>query len=132
MSVPDPVMARLETQLEALSTILARATLNTIDQRPSSGDWSARENLAHLARRSVRKRWPWAFAVNVNCPRRSRRRSGEQPDRRQETDGAEGGGRGAYGDVRILPGYSTGFARSSSSPSACSSSPEPGRQQIPD
>jgi len=61
-------MARLETQLEALSTILARATLNTIDQRPSSGDWSARENLAHLARRSVRKRWPWAFAVNVNCP----------------------------------------------------------------
>ncbi len=50
MSVPDPVMARLETQLEALSAILARATPNTIDQRPSSGDWSARENLAHLAR----------------------------------------------------------------------------------
>ena len=50
MSVPDPVMARLETQLEALSAILARATPNTVDQRPSSGDWSARENLAHLAR----------------------------------------------------------------------------------
>src|SRR5712692_8689180 len=50
MSVPNPVMARLETQLEALSAILARATPNTIDQRPSSGDWSARENLAHLAR----------------------------------------------------------------------------------
>jgi uncharacterized damage-inducible protein DinB len=43
-------MARLETQLEALSAILARATPDTIDQRPSSGDWSARENLAHLAR----------------------------------------------------------------------------------
>ena len=50
MSALTPVMARLETQLEALSAILARATPNTIDQRPSSGDWSARENLAHLAR----------------------------------------------------------------------------------
>jgi len=50
MSALTAVMARLETQLEALSAILARATPNTIDQHPSSGDWSARENLAHLAR----------------------------------------------------------------------------------
>ena len=26
------------------------------------------------AERSVRKRWPWAFAVNVNCPRCGRSR----------------------------------------------------------
>lgn len=45
--------ARLEGQLESLDVVLAGATPEAVDRRPASGDWSARENLAHLARTSV-------------------------------------------------------------------------------
>jgi uncharacterized damage-inducible protein DinB len=44
------VQARLETQLDALELVLAGVTPALLDARPASGDWSARENLAHLAR----------------------------------------------------------------------------------
>ena len=50
MAVPAALLARLETQLEALDLILARATPAALDARPRPEEWSARENLAHLAR----------------------------------------------------------------------------------
>jgi hypothetical protein len=44
------LLARLEGQLEALDLILARATPAALEARPRPEEWSARENLAHLAR----------------------------------------------------------------------------------
>lgn len=50
MAVPAPLLERLRTQLDALPFVLARATPSTLDARPRPEEWSARENLAHLAR----------------------------------------------------------------------------------
>ena len=50
MAVPPSLLARLETQLEALGLILARVTPAALEARPGPEEWSARENLAHLAR----------------------------------------------------------------------------------
>ena len=50
MSIPASLLARLESQLEALDPILGRATPAALDARPRPEEWSARENLAHLAR----------------------------------------------------------------------------------
>jgi uncharacterized damage-inducible protein DinB len=43
-------LLRLETQLDALDTILAGATPEALARRPPSGAWSAHEHVAHLAR----------------------------------------------------------------------------------
>jgi hypothetical protein len=48
--IPASLLSRLETQLEALDAILSRATPAALDARPRHDEWSARENLAHLAR----------------------------------------------------------------------------------
>src|SRR5207247_10752924 len=48
--IRQTTIVRLETQLDALETILARATPEMLMQRPLSGAWSAHEHLAHLAR----------------------------------------------------------------------------------
>jgi hypothetical protein len=50
MDLPAPLVERLHTQLDALSFILARATPAALEARPRPDEWSARENLAHLAR----------------------------------------------------------------------------------
>jgi DinB superfamily len=50
VSIPASLLSRLETQLEALDPILRRATPITLEARPRLEEWSARENLAHLAR----------------------------------------------------------------------------------
>jgi DinB superfamily len=50
VSIPASLLSRLETQLEALDLILGGATPATLDARPRPEEWSARENLAHLAR----------------------------------------------------------------------------------
>jgi len=50
VSIPLSLLARLETQLEALQPILRQATPVTVEARPRPDEWSARENLAHLAR----------------------------------------------------------------------------------
>jgi DinB family protein len=44
------LLRRLEIQLDAIPTILAGAAPDAIEARSPSGHWSARENLAHLAR----------------------------------------------------------------------------------
>jgi hypothetical protein len=43
-------LLRLETQLDALDTILNGATAEALARRPPSGAWSAHEHIAHLAR----------------------------------------------------------------------------------
>jgi hypothetical protein len=43
-------MLRLETQLDALTRLLDSASPALADVRPADGGWSARENVAHLAR----------------------------------------------------------------------------------
>src|SRR5262249_5924159 len=43
-------LRRLETQHEAIPLLLAGAAPEAVDSRPASGKWSARENLAHVAR----------------------------------------------------------------------------------
>jgi hypothetical protein len=48
--VPVPLGTRLDTQLEALRLVLDRASPAALEARPRPGEWSARENLAHLAR----------------------------------------------------------------------------------
>jgi uncharacterized damage-inducible protein DinB len=48
--IRQTTLVRLETQLDALETILAGATPETLMKRPPSGGWSAHEHLAHLAR----------------------------------------------------------------------------------
>jgi hypothetical protein len=50
VAIPVPLLARFESQLDALALVLGRATPGARETRPPSGDWSARENLAHLAR----------------------------------------------------------------------------------
>jgi hypothetical protein len=50
VSVPASLVARLATQLDSLGGILARATPAALEARPRPEEWSARENLAHLAR----------------------------------------------------------------------------------
>ncbi len=50
MGVPASLIARLTTQLESVSLVLARAAPGALDARPRPDEWSARENLAHLAR----------------------------------------------------------------------------------
>jgi hypothetical protein len=48
--LPESTHYRLRTQLDALAVILAGAPENAMEHKPASGKWSARENLAHLAR----------------------------------------------------------------------------------
>jgi uncharacterized damage-inducible protein DinB len=50
MKFPDSRALRLRTQLNCLPTILSGTTPEALERRPLPGKWSARENLAHLAR----------------------------------------------------------------------------------
>jgi DinB family protein len=50
MSLTPTLRERLRSQLEAIVTILAGASPQAPDRRSPTGQWSAHENLAHLAR----------------------------------------------------------------------------------
>jgi uncharacterized damage-inducible protein DinB len=50
MRLPDSTALRLRTQLDCLATILAGIPSDALERRATPGKWSARENLAHLAR----------------------------------------------------------------------------------
>ncbi len=50
MNLPEPTATRLKTQLDCLPIILAGVSEDTLNRRPNPDKWSARENLAHLAR----------------------------------------------------------------------------------
>jgi hypothetical protein len=69
VTIPAAVRLRLETQLDAVDRLLALAPAEAFDVRPPAGDWSARENLAHLARHA-----------EVFLERMERLRREERPD----------------------------------------------------
>jgi len=48
--LPESTLDRFRTQLDCLPTLLAGVAADAMERRPASGKWSARENLAHLAR----------------------------------------------------------------------------------
>jgi hypothetical protein len=48
--LPEGLLARLRSQLDALAVVRGDATQERLRRRPPSGAWSAHENLAHLAR----------------------------------------------------------------------------------
>jgi len=48
--LPESTFIRLRTQLDCLPTLLAGVPEDAMNRRTASGKWSARENLAHLAR----------------------------------------------------------------------------------
>jgi len=48
--LPHSTSIRLVTQLDALDLVLAGATDAALTRRPAPDEWSAHENLAHLAR----------------------------------------------------------------------------------
>jgi DinB superfamily len=50
VGVPASLVGRLTTQLESVGLVLARAAPGAVEARPRPEEWSARENLAHLAR----------------------------------------------------------------------------------
>jgi len=50
MPLPESTWLRVTTQLDCLSTLLAGAESTALERKPSPDKWSARENLAHLAR----------------------------------------------------------------------------------
>ncbi len=58
---------RLATQLDALPLLLDGAGPHDLERRPPSGKWSARENLAHLAR------YHEVFLDRLACMRREQR-----------------------------------------------------------
>ena len=48
--VPEATIARLKCQLECLPILLGGVSGDALERQPKPGKWSARENLAHLAR----------------------------------------------------------------------------------
>jgi uncharacterized damage-inducible protein DinB len=70
---------RLETQLDALDTILAGATPAALITRPPSGGWSAHEHLAHLARHHTVFLDRLHKVAAENAPRFARYRAEEDP-----------------------------------------------------
>lgn len=72
--------SRLETQLESLDVVLAGATPAVVDARPPSGDWSARENLAHLARHSTVFLERLDRILNEDTPRLGGYRAEDDPE----------------------------------------------------
>jgi hypothetical protein len=48
--LPETTAVRLRTQLDTLPLLLAGVADDALERRPAPGKWSAREQLAHLAR----------------------------------------------------------------------------------
>ena len=83
MSVSDSLRARLETQLDALDVVLAGATPDLLDARPTPDEWSAREHLAHLARHSTVFLERLDRILREDAPRLRRYRAEDDPEWRQ-------------------------------------------------
>ncbi len=80
MSTSESIRPRLETQLEALDIVLAGTTPTLVDLRSASGDWSARENLAHLARHSTVFLERLERILREDAPSLGRYRAEDDPD----------------------------------------------------
>lgn len=73
-------LLRLETQLDALDTILAGATAEALARRPPSGGWSAHEQIAHLARHHVVFLERLRQVAAEDAPHFARYRAEDDPD----------------------------------------------------
>ena len=73
-------LLRLETQLDALDTILAGATPEALARRPASGGWSAHEQIAHLARHHAVFLDRLRQVAAEDTPRFARYRAEDDPD----------------------------------------------------
>src|SRR5207244_11071423 len=76
---------------DLLDLVLAGATPALTDARPASGDWSAREKLAHLARHATVFLERLARILTEDSPRVGRYRAEDDPDwpRRSEEHTSE-------------------------------------------
>ena len=79
MTLSQSASIRLETQLDALSLVLDRASPEAISRRPASGKWSAHENLAHLGRHHEVFLERVRRIVTETKPRLARYRAEEDP-----------------------------------------------------
>jgi hypothetical protein len=73
-------LLRLETQPNVIPLLLAGATPEATMTRPSSGQWSAHENLAHLARHQVVFLERLRRILSEPAPRLGRYLAEEDPD----------------------------------------------------
>ena len=75
----ESTFLRLETQLEVIPLLLSSATAETVMARPRSNQWSAHENLAHLARHHEVFLERLHRILNENAPQLGRYRAEEDP-----------------------------------------------------
>lgn len=80
MGVPASLVARLGTQLESIGLVLARAAPGALEARPRPEEWSARENLAHLARHHAAFLARLRRLLAEDRPALGRYRAEEDPD----------------------------------------------------
>jgi hypothetical protein len=78
--LPESTSVRLATQLDVLPTILGDASPAALTRRPPSGDWSAHENLAHLARHHEVMLDRLRRILTEDTPRFSRYRAEDDPE----------------------------------------------------
>jgi len=72
-------LLRLETQPEVISSLLSDATPEAIMARPASGQWSAHEHLAHLARHQMVFLGRLRRILGESAPHLGRYRAEEDP-----------------------------------------------------
>lgn len=75
MNAPETTATRLRTQLDCLPILLTGVPETALDNRPMAGKWSARENLAHLARYQEMFLCRMQRIRNEDCPRLPRYRA---------------------------------------------------------
>jgi hypothetical protein len=80
VSLPASLVARLTTQLESVDFVLARAAPGALESRPRPEEWSARENLAHLARHHAVFLARLRRLLTEDRPSLGRYRAEEDPD----------------------------------------------------
>ena len=73
-------LLRLETQLDALDSILNGATPEALARRPPSGAWSAHEHIAHLARHHAIFLERLRQVAAEDAPRFTRYRAEDDPE----------------------------------------------------
>jgi uncharacterized damage-inducible protein DinB len=80
MSLSPSLRERLRSQLEAVVTVLGEASPEAVARRSSAGKWSARENLAHLARHHEVMLERLRLILNEDRPNLPRYRAEDDPE----------------------------------------------------
>jgi hypothetical protein len=80
VSLSPGLRERLKGQLEAVVTVLARASPEAVARKGPSGRWSAHDNLAHLARHHEVMIERLRLILNEENPRLPRYRAEDDPE----------------------------------------------------